>query len=145
MEKTIEKASGGRIVHRPDIVSLSTQREVNKFFNSKSLTICKPVHGDAKLIINRKLAKKLELDGSNVKITLFPDISAVIIGKNIPFKSAKNYVTYDSDAVFVEDAQLVNEIIESVGVDFENCIAKAFRKICYQRVGDSYMATVFLK
>ena len=60
---------------------------------------------------------------------------------NIPM----NYAIYNGETVFVEDARLVDDIIETIGIDFNNCIAKAFRNISYQRVGDSYMATVFLK
>lgn len=138
--------TGDRVVaHRPKIVSLTEQKEIYKFFDSKSITICKTDGCDAKLIINRKLANKLELDGNTVQVKRFPEMNAIIIGKKLPFNMPMNYAAYNGEAVFVEDAQLVDDIIETIGIDFENCIAKAFRNISYQRVGDSYMATVFLK
>lgn len=144
--KELTERTGDRVVaHRPKIVSLTEQKEINKFFDSKSITICKTDGCDTKLIINRKLANKLELDGNTVQVKRFPEMNAIIIGKKLPFNMPMNYATYNSEAVLVEDAQLVDDIIETIGIDFNNCIAKAFRNISYQRVGDSYMATVFLK
>ena len=84
MKEIQVKATGGTVTHRQKSVMVKNRKRMQNYFNSKSLMLIKADPLTYLVSINRKLAKKLEID-EHVQIKLFPEVNAIIIGKNLPF------------------------------------------------------------
>ncbi|MBE6912544.1 MAG: hypothetical protein E7473_08470 [Ruminococcaceae bacterium] len=91
------------------------------------------------LAINRKLARKLEID-DYAQVIQFPETNTLLIGKHVPFSQNYDYRIYDGETLIIDDSSLAKRIVDAYNLDFSDCEAIVCRNLSYQPVGDRYMA-----
>ena len=96
------KATGSFISHRPKIVKVKDRKKLKSFFNSKSLMIVKADYNTYCLAINRKLARKLEID-DYAQVVQVPEAQTLFIGKRVPLAKGHDYRIYDGETIIIDD------------------------------------------
>lgn len=147
MKKTQIKATGGVVKHRPKTISIKEPWQVEKHFDSKSIMVIKE-NDNYFLSINRKLARKLDLDldrDETIQVMQFPEAKVLMIGKRMPFPKSHDYRFYVAESAIVNDLDLTADIVKNYNLDFTDCTALLFREIVYQPIGNSYMAILHLQ
>lgn len=133
------KATGSFISHIPKIVKVKDRKKLKSFFSSKSLMIVKADYNTYCLAINRKLARKLEID-DYAQVVQFPEAQTLFIGKRVPLAKGHDYRIYDGETLIIDDSSLAKRIVDAYNLDFSNCEAIVCRNLSYQPFGDRYMA-----